>query len=215
MPAEGGLEAAGSQSAGTNPYVSESRGKQFILAGLASESQRRTWDLLGPPSCGAILIWASCREREVHVLHIEIVKQPDGTGVLRCTRQDGSVTWQKQRKHSAHFALHDLTHYSVESVLGYRRGFFGLIAEGWDVDDTTGKGSRGSLPAEALEVERIVGLFDAERAGGELWTCEQFNENGPRRLSEADIQNVRSLRSDLFQKWSLVAPGKKLELTFN
>ena len=34
MPAEGGLEAAGSQSAGTNPYVSESRGKQVILTGL-------------------------------------------------------------------------------------------------------------------------------------------------------------------------------------
>lgn len=149
------------------------------------------------------------------MLQIEIVKQRDGTGVLRCTRQDGSVTWQKQARHAAHFALHDLTHYSVESVLGYRRGFFGLIAEGWDVDDTTGNGSRGSLPAEALEVEKIVGLFDAERSGGALWTCEQFNENAPRCLSDADIQNVRSLRSDLFQKWSLVAPGRKLELTFH
>jgi hypothetical protein len=149
------------------------------------------------------------------MLQIKIVKQPDGTGVLRCTRQDGSVTWQKQARHAAHFALHDLTHYSVETALGYRRGFFGLIAEGWDIDDTTGKGSRGSLPPEALEVERIVGLFDAERAGRELWTCEQFNESSPRRLTEADIQNVRSLRSDLFQKWSLVAPGQKLELTFN
>ena len=148
-------------------------------------------------------------------LRIEIVKQPDGTGVLRCTRKDGSVTWQKQTRHAAHFALHDLTHYSVESALGYRRGFFGLIAEGWDVDDTTGKGSRGSLPAEALEVERIVGLFDAERANGSLWTCEEFNESAPRRLTEADIQNVRALRSDLFQKWSLIAPGQKLELTFN
>jgi len=97
------------------------------------------------------------------MLQIEIVKQPDGAGVLRCVRQDGSVTWQKQTRHTAHFALHDLTHYAVETALGYRRGFFGLISEGWDVDDTTGKGARGTLPAEAVEVERIVGLFDAER----------------------------------------------------
>src|SRR5579864_5399634 len=148
------------------------------------------------------------------MLHIEIVKRPDGAGVLRCTRQDGSVTWQKQTRHAAHFALHDLTHYSVETVLGYRRGFFGLIAEGWEVDDTTGKGTRGSLPAEALEVERIVGLFDAERAGGVLWTCEQFNESAPRRLTDTDIQRVRTLRADLFQKWAFVVPGHKLELIF-
>ena len=149
------------------------------------------------------------------MLRIEIVKRPDGAGVLRCTRQDDSVTWQKQAKHAAHFALHDLTHYSVESALGYRRGFFGLIAEGWDVDDTTGKGTRGTLPAEALEVERIVGLFDSERTSGVLWTCEEFNEKAPRRLTEADIQKVRALRSELFQKWAAVAPGQKLELTFD
>lgn len=76
------------------------------------------------------------------MLRIEIVKQADGAGVLRGTRPDGSVTWQKQAKHAAHFALHDLTHYAVEIALGYRRGFFGLIAEGWDVEDTTGKGGR-------------------------------------------------------------------------
>jgi hypothetical protein len=85
------------------------------------------------------------------MLQIEIVKQPDGAGVLRCTRQDRSVTWQKQTRHAAHFALHDLTHYAVETALGYRRGFFGLIAEGWDVDDTSGKGGRGALSAEAVE----------------------------------------------------------------
>ena len=77
--------------------------------------------------------------KDAAMLKIEIVKQPDGVGMLRCTRRDGSVTWQKQKKHAAHFALHDLTHYAVEMSLGYRRGFFGLMAEGWDVDDTREK----------------------------------------------------------------------------
>lgn len=149
------------------------------------------------------------------MLRIEIIKRPDGAGLIRCIRQDGSVTWQKQTRHAVHFALHDLTHYSVETALGYRRGFFGLIADGWDVDDTTGKGSRGNLPAEALEVERIVGLFDAERAGGKDWTYEEFNQHYPRPLTEADIHSVRAMRSELFQKWFSVAPGQNLELTFN
>jgi hypothetical protein len=148
------------------------------------------------------------------MLSIEILKQPDGTGMLRCTRTDGSITWQKQAKHAAHFALHDMTHYAVESALGYRRGFFGLIAEGWEVEDTQGKGTRGALPAEAIEVEKIVGLFDAERASGTLWTAEEFSQFAPRLLTEEEIQKVRALRSRLFRQWSEIAPGQKLELTF-
>jgi hypothetical protein len=148
------------------------------------------------------------------MLRIEIVKQPDGSGVLRCTRDDGSVTWQKQAKHAGHFALHDLTHYAVETVLGCRSGFFGLIAQGWEVDDTTGKGARGALPPEALEVERIVGLFDTERSSGVLATTEEFNGFAPRKLTDLEIHAIRSRRAALFREWSAIAPGQKLELTF-
>jgi hypothetical protein len=142
-------------------------------------------------------------------MQIEIVKQPDGSGVLRCTREDGSVTWQKQDRHAAHFALHDLTHYAVETVLGYRRGFFGLIAEGREVEETT-----TSLPAEALEVERIVGLFDSERASGALWSAEEFNRFAPRALADEEIQHIRELRAQLFRQWSETAPGAKLVVDY-
>jgi hypothetical protein len=148
------------------------------------------------------------------MLRIEIVKQGDGAAVLRCTREDGSVTWQKQAKHAAHFALHDLTHYAVETALGCRRGFFGLIAAGWDMEDTTGKGSRGAIPAEAIEVERIVGLFDSERASGALWTPAEFGEFGPRALTGAEIQSIRKLRGELFEQWRAVPSGGVLELAF-
>jgi hypothetical protein len=148
------------------------------------------------------------------VLHIEIAKREDGAGTLSCRRADGSVTWQKQVKHAAHFALHDLTHFAVEISLGYRRGFFGLIAEGWDIEDTTGKGARGALPPEAVEVERMVGLFDSERGSGVLWTTEEFNQFAPRPISSDEIQSVRRRRSELFEQWFAVAPGDKLRLQF-
>jgi len=102
----------------------------------------------------------------------------------------------------------------VETALGYRRGFFGLVAEGWEIEDTTGKGSRGELPPEALEVERIVGLFDAERGCGAHWSREDFNKFGPRELTQSEIQSVRALRAELFARWAEVNPGEKLELTF-
>jgi hypothetical protein len=129
---------------------------------------------------------------------------------MQATRWLGNVA----EADAAHFALHDLTHFAVETGLGYRRGFFGLIAEGWDVEDTTGKGTRGALPAEAIEVEKIVGLFDSERGSGVLWSAEEFNAFAPRALTEGEIQAIRALRSRLFGRWSAIEPGGRLELEF-
>jgi hypothetical protein len=47
--------------------------------------------------------------------------------------------------------------------------------------------ARGALPAEALEVERIAGLFDAEWSSASLWSLEEFNQFAPRPFTEADI----------------------------
>jgi hypothetical protein len=152
-------------------------------------------------------------------VRVQITKKADGSGVLRCVRADGSAAWQKQTdRHAAFFALHDLTHFAVETTLGYRRGFFGLIAEGWEIEDTTGKGARGPLPKEAVEVESTVGLLDAERGGGQIWTVEEFNEfaamRAARPLTADEIVRVKKKRSELFQQWSAVAPGATLELPF-
>ena len=154
-----------------------------------------------------------------------MTRRPDGTAVLRCERPDGSFTWQKQQRHAHFFALHDLTHFAVESTLGYGGGFFGLIEQGWDIDDTTGQGTRGPLPDEAVEVEYLVGALDAERAGATLWTVEEFNHHGaihaaasgrpaPRALSAAALLDVRSRRAELFAQWSALAPEETLELIF-
>ena len=131
--------------------------------------------------------------------------------------QDGSVTWQKQKNLQApFFALHDLTHFAIETTLGYRRGFFGLIAEGWDIADTTGKGNRGPLPDEAIEVERLVGLVFTERASGAIWSAAEFNEvwQAARRLTDAELLAVRKRRSELFQLWSNVPDGGTLALQY-
>ena len=144
--------------------------------------------------------------------------------MLRCVRADGSVTWQKQTdRHAPFFALHDLTHFAVESVLGFRRGFFGLVADGWDLEETTGKGSRGGLPEDAIHVESIVGTLDSERACGEVWSAKDFNHHlalhataagiaAPQALSDDNLNRTRSLRAKLFARWHALEPGEMLEL---
>jgi len=157
---------------------------------------------------------------------IEFTKRADGRTLLRCVRADGSVTWQRNDDQNARFfPLHDLAHYAVETELGFTQGFFGLIAEGWNIDETTGKTARGALPNEALEVEYIVSAFSAERAGGAVASAAEFNQlaatfasakgmPSPRQLSEEDLARVRSRFEELAAKWRSLPSGTKLELVF-
>jgi len=157
---------------------------------------------------------------------IQITKKPDGSSILKCVRDDGSEVWQKQQGSSAaFFPLHDLTHYSVETELGIRDAFFGLIAAGWSIDATTGKGTFGPLPVMAVYVEHVVGTLDSERAGGTHWPASDFNETiarsfanaglaVPRTLTDDEVLRIRKRRAELFGVWNELPAGDTLHLSF-
>jgi hypothetical protein len=157
---------------------------------------------------------------------IRIKKGKDGPTSLSCARADGTVTWQRQEgKQAAFFPKHDLTHCAVESVLGQRQGFYGLVAAGWDFSDFGTPWPRGKIPVEANVSEMIVGFFDFERQSGETSTARELNrkiteycaEHGlpPRReLTEEDLTRIRERRAELFAKWDAVQPGEALEIPF-
>ena len=160
-------------------------------------------------------------------MKIQFTKRKDGGAVVRCVRADGSATWQRQDdQRAAFFPLHDLTHYAVETELGFAHGFYGLIAAGWDIANTTGKGSRGPLPDEATEVEYIVGALGAERAGDPACPAAEFNAlagafakskgiPAPGALTEADLTRVRKRIDELFARWRDLPAGETLELSFD
>src|SRR5437867_7459222 len=157
-------------------------------------------------------------------LTIRIKKNPDGTAALTCTRANGTVTWQRQKGAQARFfPRHDLTHYAVETVLGHRRGFYGLVAEGWDFSDFGTPWPRGPLPADADPSELIVGFLDAERASGREWTAAELTEQAaqfyaahapagvPPVLTDNQLERIRARMRELFARWEAVAPGETLE----
>ena len=160
-------------------------------------------------------------------LRILLTSRADGGAVLRCERADGSVTWQRHEGRNAQFfPLHDLTHYAAETTLGARRGFFGLVADGWDIADTGGKGARGPLPAQALLVEHLVGFLDAERASGSRWTAADFQAQASQVVAEHGesvgtvptdemLASIRARRAELFARWAALEVGGTLELTFD
>ena len=155
-------------------------------------------------------------------LDIRLTMRDPATYVISCRRPDGTVTWQKQLGGKASFfPLHDLTHYAVETVLGYRSGFYGLVAQGWNVTDFGAPWPRGRLPADADPAEFIVGFLDAERASRDQWSAEELNDKlrlhgvpDSRFVTEAQLQAIRALRGELFERWRAVVPGAALELTF-
>ena len=160
-------------------------------------------------------------------LDLRFTKQADGAAVLRCTRADGSVTFQRHAGAQAVFyPLHDLTHYAVESELGVAGAFFGLVAAGWDIEDTTGKGARGPIPPDAMAVEYLVGALDLERAGSVAWSAETLNAHAcamaskdgrpaPRALTETELERVRDRIRTLIERWASIPPGGTLALSFD
>jgi len=157
-----------------------------------------------------------------------IKKNADGSAALSCTRGDGTVTWQRQLgAQGRFFPLHDLTHFAVETVLRHGRGFYGLVASGWDISDFGPPWPRGRLPEDMDPSELIVGFLDVERASGTRWQAEDFNDKAatyyrdrvPGRasptLSDKDLARIRQRRAELFAEWDAVAPGGTLELTFD
>jgi hypothetical protein len=169
----------------------------------------------------------------MHSLSIRFKKHPDGSVSLACTRPSGSVTWQQQPDPRArYFPPHDLTHFAVESILGVRRGFYGLIAEGWDISDFTAPWPRGPLPAEAAEVEVIVGALDMERLQGTQLTAHALAEyrtlqgesrrahgkgSAPvtYRLTDNQLAAIRARRDELLAQWQALPSGETMELAFD
>jgi len=159
-------------------------------------------------------------------LTIKITKRRDGDVVLRCERADGTATWMRNEGAKAQYlAVHDLTHYAVETALGYNLGFYGLVASGWNLTDFGTPWPRGPLPADAEPAELVVGFLDTERAGGVRWPAEEFNAkarahfaahrlSNPPVLDDDALQRIRVAVDALRQRWFAVPQGGTLELQF-
>jgi hypothetical protein len=160
------------------------------------------------------------------LLGVRFSRRAEGTVVFEVRRPDGTATWQKRTGPTAEFfAVHDLTHFAVESELGLRRAFYGLVAEGWELSDFGTPWPRGPMPPDALPAEFIVGCFDTARATGTPLTASDCNRAAetyfaaaglpaPAPLTDVSLGRIRDRIADLVRRWHSVPPGGSLELTF-
>ena len=128
---------------------------------------------------------------------------------------------------------HDIVHYCVESVLGLRNGFWGLVASGEEpgaIQDRAKAGGHASakraqepLPelVEDLQAERLVECFEAESWSGETsdagllamaiagWGASYVPEL---ELSATDLAEVRAKLTELGSRWLALPEGEALGL---
>jgi hypothetical protein len=157
------------------------------------------------------------------IVKLKIKKAGDGNDVMSFVRADGSTT--SGRLGSGGFgAVHDLTHYVVESSLRLQNGFFGLLQQGWDMRDFEGKGTSARLSDEAIVAECIVGQLTNAVFGGPNPSATDFNwligeaVAGVRPgaiapfVSPDALAQMQTQLADLLDQWRALAPGQTMEL---
>lgn len=142
---------------------------------------------------------------------------------LTCLRDDGSVT--QARLHAGFGAYHDLTHYAVETTLGYTEAFYGLVAGGRDIDSFgTKNGVSHPIPPVAAFTELITGLVQGIcLPSGDMTVDEMLatlRESAETEgfaslpISAAQLAQILHLRDILWARWDALPPGDTMELCF-
>lgn len=156
-------------------------------------------------------------------LVIKLCKRPGKLPLLHCTRGDGSSTVSEISVRPEH----DLAHYVVETVLGLRRAFYGLVADGMNIEDfnVPGAARRLRLPHEALQAEFIVGLLQAERRSnapianfnvelGRAIESARRPVSLPPAITDELLAEIRQRLDALVLLWESLEPEGSLELEF-
>ncbi|PQP01101.1 hypothetical protein C5614_06055 [Massilia phosphatilytica] len=114
---------------------------------------------------------------------------------LRCLRRDGSATGCAMPRQG--ILPHDLVHYVVESTLGWRHAFYGMIAAGADIGPAMEQAhdpGNTALADQAIHVEAIVESLQAQLWSG-TFDPAMFDE-GVRTACTGRGRSVPALPAD-------------------
>ncbi|HVU18877.1 MAG TPA: hypothetical protein VHD32_18375 [Candidatus Didemnitutus sp.] len=158
-------------------------------------------------------------------MHIEIRKSATGAARLTVTRADG--TWTAGRLGQGGFgAVHDLAHFVVETTLGRRDGFYGLLEQGWNISDFERPGAARDISDEAIAIECIVGQLTNLVLTGPEVDLTEFNWlvaeaiRGARPsaiIPTIDSSRFTEMQRSLSEKvaaWRAIKPGDALQFEF-
>lgn len=146
-------------------------------------------------------------------MRIRLSKEAGGYQ-LTCTRRSGSSTQSTMRPG---LPDDDLAHYVVEKELHLDQGFFGLINEGYTIQQLSDAAVVPTLPPQALEADVVArtlqGLSNGTIAQHDfIATVEAELPRAPKRLTDEVITHMLQTYVTLLNSWEQVAEGAALEL---
>lgn len=156
-------------------------------------------------------------------MKFQLKKRGGGEAIITLVRDDGTST-SGQLGQAGFGAVHDLTHYVVETTLPSRAGFFGLLADGWNIADFERKGAAHHIPDAAIAVECLVGQLSNIVFNGRALAAEEFNWlvaealRGVRpnatapTVDEAALSDMVAQLTALTRRWRELSPGGAIEL---
>jgi hypothetical protein len=159
------------------------------------------------------------------MLRLRFKKKADAGTVFTAVREDGSSTSTDIGAHAGFGPVHDLTHYVVETSMGFRNGFLGLLAAGRNIEDFNSD-AKHWLPEEAAVAEAIAGQLSQDAMTGRPLSVEDFNwtirdvlTRGPVKCASVEVtgDQLSALHTKLAVlrgRWDALSPGATLELEF-
>lgn len=155
-------------------------------------------------------------------MKIQIKKRANSKHIISYVR-DGLETYWIEADNF--LVLHDLCHFAIETTLGYKTAFWGLVNSGINPSDFEDKEKRDrlNLSNEAWYTEHLANLFLIEYAQGAFENINEvfkqcMLEHNPSiaiiQFSDAEIEAIRTSLHQLIHTWKQVEEGSYLTLDF-
>ena len=145
--------------------------------------------------------------------------------VLTIERDDGSYCYTKLKRG---LEFHDLAHFAIESVLGFKNAFYGIINQGFRVEDFEAPIEKRpeavqpkNLHPEAMITEQMVNLLQVELFDDlekdqfipQLKTILQNDGlEFPDALNKEKLDDIRKTLEDCCKRWNNLTEGDSLVL---
>jgi hypothetical protein len=144
---------------------------------------------------------------------------------LVCERPDGTSSTAAMPKQG--ILPHDAFHFVVEKTLGWTGAFFGQVAAGASLADTTAcfhPVKKSPVPPPRVrQIEALIDCLQAEQWGGasdptaftaKLAAACRRTRTTPPTLAPADLARVRLALREFGAAWRPLNPGQSIERTF-
>ena len=155
-------------------------------------------------------------------MKIQIKKRSNRKHVISYLR-DGLETYWIEADNF--LVLHDLCHFAIETTLGYKTAFWGLIASGINPNVFENKEKRDALELsnEAWYAEHLANLFLIEYMQGRFENIneifkqcmlEHSSNVAMKQFSDTEIKAIRISIDQVIEKWKNIEDDNLLSLEF-